>query len=163
RNVARSRRPISRTERSGQPRYTVRPTSEQELPLPRFYITTAIDYVNGQPHLGHAYEKVFADVLPRAHRQRGDQTYFLTGTDEHAKKVAKTAADAGIEPKAFVDQYVQHFKTAWKALLVNYDQFIRTTDQRHELAVQSCSAGCGMPARRKPASRRSTRTTTRAS
>jgi len=109
---------------------------EQEPVLPRFYITTAIDYVNGRPHLGHAYEKVLADVIARIHRQRGDQTYFLTGTDEHGQKVATTAAEAGLDPRQFVDQYSQYFKDAWKSLGIAYNQFIRTTDQRHELAVQ---------------------------
>jgi methionyl-tRNA synthetase len=102
----------------------------------RFYITTAIDYVNGRPHLGHAYEKVLADAIARYHRQRGHQTHFLTGTDEHGQKIVRAAAEAGMEPRAFVDQYARHFKDAWKALNISYDKFIRTTDQRHELAVQ---------------------------
>jgi methionyl-tRNA synthetase len=102
----------------------------------RFYITTAIDYVNGRPHLGHAYEKVLADSLARFHRQRGDATFFLTGTDEHGQKVAKAAAAAGKEPKAFVDEIVKHFHDAWKVLDLSHDKFIRTTDNRHELAVQ---------------------------
>jgi methionyl-tRNA synthetase len=102
----------------------------------RFYITTAIDYVNGLPHLGHAYEKVLADCLARYHRQRGDATYFLTGTDEHGQKIARAAAEAGMEPRAYVDSIVVHFKDAWRALSVSHDKFIRTTDQRHELAVQ---------------------------
>ena len=102
----------------------------------RFYITTAIDYVNGRPHLGHAYEKAIADALARFHRQRGDATYFLTGTDEHGQKIARAAAEAGVEPRAFVDRMVPHFRDAWKALNLSYDKFIRTTDQRHERAVQ---------------------------
>jgi methionyl-tRNA synthetase len=102
----------------------------------RFYLTTAIDYVNGRPHLGHAYEKVLADALARFHRQRGDATYFLTGTDEHGQKVARAAEAAGKSPRAFVDELVPHFQSAWKALGVSYDKFIRTTDPRHELAVQ---------------------------
>jgi methionyl-tRNA synthetase len=102
----------------------------------RFYITTAIDYVNGRPHLGHAYEKVLADAIARHHRQRGEATYFLTGTDEHGQKVARAAAEAGATPQAFVDQLVPTFVGAWSALHVSYDQFIRTTNQRHELAVQ---------------------------
>jgi methionyl-tRNA synthetase len=102
----------------------------------RFYITTAIDYVNGRPHLGHAYEKALADAIARYHRQRGDATYFLTGTDEHGQKIARAAAEAGIEPRAYVDRMVPHFREAWKALNIGYDKFIRTTDQRHELAVQ---------------------------
>lgn len=102
----------------------------------RFYITTAIDYVNGRPHLGHAYEKVVADAVARHHRQRGEATFFLTGTDEHGQKIAKAAAAAGLAPKAFVDQIAPHFVAAWKALDIVYDKFIRTTDPRHELAVQ---------------------------
>ena len=102
----------------------------------RFYITTAIDYVNGRPHLGHAYEKVLADALARYHRQRGDATFFLTGTDEHGQKVARAAAAAGKAPQAFVDELVPTFVDAWRRLGVSYDQFIRTTSQRHELAVQ---------------------------
>jgi methionyl-tRNA synthetase len=102
----------------------------------RFYITTAIDYVNGRPHLGHAYEKVLADVLARVHRQRGDSTYFLTGTDEHGQKVARAAAEAGLQPQAFVDKLSGTFKEAWAALDLQYDKFIRTSDQRHTIAVQ---------------------------
>jgi methionyl-tRNA synthetase len=102
----------------------------------RFYITTAIDYVNGRPHLGHAYEKVLADTLARLHRQRGDDTYFLTGTDEHGQKIASAAEKAGLEPQAFVDQMSQTFTAAWQKLGVSFDQFIRTSDRRHELAVQ---------------------------
>ena len=102
----------------------------------RFYVTTAIDYVNGRPHLGHAYEKVLADALARFHRQRGDATLFLTGTDEHGQKIAKAAAEAGMDPRKFVDSIVVHFKDAWKALDISHDKFIRTTDPRHELAVQ---------------------------
>jgi methionyl-tRNA synthetase len=104
--------------------------------LPRFYITTAIDYVNGRPHLGHAYEKVLGDAIARFHRQRGDQTFYLTGTDEHGQNIARAAAAAGKPPRQFVDENAAHFKAAWKALNVGYDRFIRTTDQRHELAVQ---------------------------
>ena len=104
--------------------------------MSRFYITTAIDYVNGQPHLGHAYEKIIADALARWHRQQGHATLFLTGTDEHGQKVARTAAAAGKDPQAFVDEISQTFVRAWQVLDVQYDQFIRTTDKRHELAVQ---------------------------
>jgi methionyl-tRNA synthetase len=102
----------------------------------RFYITTAIDYVNGRPHLGHAYEKVLADTIARIHRQRGDATYFLTGTDEHGQKIAAAAEKAGLEPQAFVDEMSLTFTAAWQKLGVSYDQFIRTSDRRHELAVQ---------------------------
>jgi methionyl-tRNA synthetase len=104
--------------------------------LTRFYITTAIDYVNGSPHLGHAYEKVLADAIARWHRQQGHATRFLTGTDEHGQKIARAAAAAGKDPQAFVDEVSQRFVKAWSALDVKYDQFFRTTDKRHELAVQ---------------------------
>jgi methionyl-tRNA synthetase len=104
--------------------------------VPRFYITTAIDYVNGEPHLGHAYEKVFADALARWHRQKGDKTWFLTGTDEHGQKIARAAAAAGQDPQAFVDAVSKKFVEAWKVLDLSHDQFFRTTDKRHELAVQ---------------------------
>ncbi len=104
--------------------------------MSRFYITTAIDYVNGQPHLGHAYEKVLADAIARWHRQQGHATYFLTGTDEHGQKVARSAAAAGKDPQAYVDEISKTFVHAWKVLDVKYDQFFRTTDRRHELAVQ---------------------------
>ncbi|MBI3539037.1 MAG: class I tRNA ligase family protein, partial [Candidatus Eisenbacteria bacterium] len=102
----------------------------------RCYITTAIDYVNGRPHLGHAYEKVLADAIARFHRQRGESVFFLTGTDEHGQKIARAAEAAGKTPRAFVDELVPAFKQAWKVLGISYDQFIRTTDPRHELAVQ---------------------------
>jgi len=104
--------------------------------VPRFYITTAIDYVNGRPHLGHAYEKVLADALARRHRQRGDATYYLTGTDEHGQKIARAAAAAGKDPATFVDELSRTFIEAWQALDIQYDQFIRTTDTKHHLAVQ---------------------------
>jgi methionyl-tRNA synthetase len=102
----------------------------------RFYITTAIDYVNGRPHLGHAYEKVLADALARFHRQRGDATFFLTGTDEHGQKIARAAEEAGKPPQQFVDEISQTFIEAWKALDISHDKFIRTSDRRHEVAVQ---------------------------
>ena len=104
--------------------------------MSRFYITTAIDYVNGRPHLGHAYEKVLADAIARRHRQLGDATYYLTGTDEHGQKIAHAAAAAGKTPSAFVDELSQTFVSAWKSLDVQYDQFFRTTDRKHHLAVQ---------------------------
>jgi methionyl-tRNA synthetase len=104
--------------------------------VPRFYVTCAIDYVNGRPHLGHAYEKILADAIARRHRQRGDATYLLAGTDEHGQKIARAAAAAGRTPAAFVDELSQTFVAAWKALDVRYDQFFRTTDRKHHLAVQ---------------------------
>src|SRR5262249_59449242 len=82
----------------------------------RFYLTTAIDYVNGKPHLGHAYEKVLADALARFHRQRGDSTFFLTGTDEHGQKIVRAAEAANKPPRAFVDELVPTFTSAWGTL-----------------------------------------------
>jgi len=101
--------------------------------------------VNGRPHLGHANEKVLADALARFHRQRGDATFFLTGTDEHGQKVARAAEAAGKDPAPFVDELVPHFQEAWKALSVSYDKFIRTTDPRHSWQCRSCSAACATP------------------
>ncbi len=100
-----------------------------------FYITTAIDYVNGKPHLGHAYEKIGADVIARWRRVMGDDVFFLTGTDEHGSKVEKTAAAAGMQPKEYTDSLIPAFKDAWAALDVQYDRFIRTTDPDHAAAA----------------------------
>ena len=104
--------------------------------MPRFYITTAIDYVNGRPHLGHAYEKVMGDALARFHRQRGEATFYLTGTDEHGQKIARAAAAARKTPRELVDELAPIFQETWKRLGVSYDRFWRTTDPRHEHAVQ---------------------------
>ncbi|MEP7029011.1 MAG: class I tRNA ligase family protein, partial [Candidatus Eisenbacteria bacterium] len=104
--------------------------------MPKFYITDAIDYANGSPHLGHAYEKVVTDCVARAHRQAGFDTYFLAGTDEHGQKVQRTAEKAGLEPQAYVDKIAAEFVEAWRVLRVEPDQFFRTTDPRHEPAVQ---------------------------
>ncbi|MFH1236726.1 MAG: class I tRNA ligase family protein, partial [Parcubacteria group bacterium] len=102
----------------------------------KFYVTTPIYYVNDKPHIGHAYTTIAADVLARYHRQKGDDVYFLTGTDEHGAKVAESAQKAGLEPQAFCDQNSALFKDAFKTLDISFDQFIRTTDKRHEQAVQ---------------------------
>src|SRR5271169_6811417 len=103
----------------------------------RFYITTAIDYVNGQPHLGHAYEKVAADVIARARRSLGRETFFLTGLDEHGQKVQQAAFAEGKTPKAYCDELAviwQEFAT--KLQLTNND-FVRTTEPRHQTAVKA--------------------------
>jgi methionyl-tRNA synthetase len=102
----------------------------------RFYITDAIDYANGAPHLGHAYEKVVTDCIARAHRQAGFPTWFLTGMDEHGQKVMKTAEKAGITPQAYVDDIAAQFRTAWRVLRVEPDRFVRTTEPAHAVAVQ---------------------------
>ena len=104
--------------------------------MAKFYTTTAIDYVNGAPHIGHAYEKILTDVIYRHFTQRCEETYFLTGTDEHGIKIQKTAAEKGISPKEFCDINAQKFKDAWKALDIDYSQFIRTTDEQHTKIVQ---------------------------
>lgn len=104
-----------------------------------FYITTAIDYVNGAPHIGHAYEKIITDVIARHFSQRQSKdngVYFLTGTDEHGIKIQKTAAEKGIEPQQMCDDNASKFIEAWKALDVDYNQFIRTTDEEHKKIVQ---------------------------
>jgi methionyl-tRNA synthetase len=102
---------------------------------PAFYITTAIDYVNGAPHLGHAYERITSDVIARWKRLAGCEVRFLTGTDEHGIKVQKAAAEEGLDPKAYTDRLVPAFVEAWEALDISYDRFIRTTDPDHEATV----------------------------
>lgn len=102
----------------------------------KFYLTTAIDYVNGAPHIGHAYEKILSDVIVRHYKQRCEDVYFLTGTDEHGIKIQKTAAEKGITPQQLCDENSAKFQAAWKALDVNYDQNIRTTDEAHKKTVQ---------------------------
>ena len=104
--------------------------------MAKFYTTTAIDYVNGAPHIGHAYEKILTDVIYRHYTQRCEDTYFLTGTDEHGIKIQKTSAEKGVSPKEFCDMNAKKFQEAWKALDIDYSQFIRTTDEQHEKIVQ---------------------------
>ena len=100
-----------------------------------FFITTAIDYANGDPHMGHAFEKVGADCIARYHRLKGDDVWFLIGMDEHGQKVAQTAADQGITPQALVDQVATSFQRTWADLNISYDQFIRTTAPEHKAGV----------------------------
>lgn len=99
--------------------------------MSKFYITTAIDYTNDVIHIGHSYQKLLADALARYHRLIGDQTFFLTGTDEHGQKVEKSAKEKGIEPKKFVNEIAQADKKEWLSLNVSFDRFIRTTDEDH--------------------------------
>ena len=109
------------------------PTSRSK---PRFYITTPIFYVNDAPHIGHAYTEVASDVLARWHRQAGDDTWFLTGTDEHGQKILRTATANGVSPKEWADALVDR---EWKPLLdlinISNDDYIRTTETRHESGV----------------------------
>lgn len=101
-----------------------------------FYITTAIDYTNGAPHIGHAYEKVLADVLARWHRMCGEPTYLLTGVDQHGQKVQQKAEAAGIEPLQYAQEVTQKFTALWERLGLQYDGWAATTDPRHEACVQ---------------------------
>ncbi|MCE1203691.1 MAG: methionine--tRNA ligase [Holophagaceae bacterium] len=101
-----------------------------------FYVTTPIYYVNDRPHIGHTYTTVLADVIARFHRMRGEQVYFLTGTDEHGQKVEKAAAARGITPKQLADEVVANYTELWKAMGMTHFRFIRTTDQDHRDQVQ---------------------------
>ena len=106
----------------------------------RFYITTAIDYVNGQPHLGHAYEKIVADVIARSRRSLGQETFFLTGLDEHGQKVQQAAIAEGKTPQAYCDQLAADWQAFAKKLELTNDDFVRTTDARHKEFVQAILA-----------------------
>ncbi|HXI21518.1 MAG TPA: methionine--tRNA ligase [Gemmatimonadales bacterium] len=104
--------------------------------MARFFITTAIDYANGEPHMGHAFEKIGADCIARYRRLRGDDVWFLIGMDEHGQKVARTAADLGITPAQLVDRLAATFRATWTELAISQDQFIRTTDPAHHAGVR---------------------------
>jgi methionyl-tRNA synthetase len=101
-----------------------------------FYVTTPIYYVNSTPHLGTFYTTVVADALARYHRARGEETFLLTGTDEHGLKIERAASAQGITPQAFVDQVVAAFKQTWQSIGISYDRFIRTTDPDHRATVE---------------------------
>jgi len=101
-----------------------------------YYVTTPIYYISGDPHIGHAYTTVVADVLARTARTSGP-AHFLTGTDEHGQKVANAAAAAGKTPQAWCDELVPRWKELFAAYHVAYDDFIRTTEPRHERVVQA--------------------------
>jgi methionyl-tRNA synthetase len=103
----------------------------------RFYITTAIDYVNGQPHLGHAYEKVIADVIARARRSLGEEVFFLTGLDEHGQKVQQAAQAEGKDPQAYCDDLAVDWKAFIERLALTNNDFVRTTEARHKNFVQA--------------------------
>ncbi len=104
--------------------------------MAEFYITTAIDYVNGSPHIGHAYEKVLTDVIARHRRLLGDSVYFLTGTDEHGQKVQQTARRKGVSPQQFADEVSAEFRAMLPRLGISNDDFIRTTEDRHKVVVR---------------------------
>lgn len=101
-----------------------------------YYITTAIAYASGKPHIGNTYEAVLADAIARFKREEGYDVFFQTGTDEHGQKIEEKAAAAGITPKEFVDQAAGQIKTIWDLMNTSYDKFIRTTDPDHEAQVQ---------------------------
>jgi len=103
----------------------------------RFYLTTAIDYVNGEPHLGHAYEKIIADVIVRARRSLGESTFFLTGLDEHGQKVQQAALAAGKTPQAYCDELAGVWEAFVQKLDLTNDDFVRTTQPRHQEVVQA--------------------------
>jgi methionyl-tRNA synthetase len=102
----------------------------------RYYLTTPIYYVNSSPHIGHAYTTIAADALVRHHKQRGDETFFLTGTDENASKVYRVAEERGLDPKAYVDEIVEQWRELPKLVDAEYDFFIRTSDEGHHRVVQ---------------------------
>ena len=103
----------------------------------KFYLTTAIDYVNSAPHLGTAYEKIAADTIARFKRLAGFDTRFLMGNDEHSINVEKAARERGMEPQAYCDEMAVTFQAVWKRLDISYDDFIRTTEPRHVRGVQA--------------------------
>jgi methionyl-tRNA synthetase len=102
----------------------------------RYFLTTAIDYVNGRPHLGHAYEKILADVLHRYHLSLGQDSFFLTGVDEHGQKVQQSAQSQNIPPQEFCDQMSAHFRQLWTRLNIQPDRFVRTTEASHQQVVR---------------------------
>jgi methionyl-tRNA synthetase len=102
----------------------------------KFYITTPAYYVNDEPHIGHAYSTVIVDVLTRYHRLFGEDTYFLTGTDEHGQKLQEAAKKANLPPQEYCDQMALRFKKVWEKLNISNDDFIRTTEERHKVIVK---------------------------
>src|SRR6202043_204459 len=101
-----------------------------------FFITTAIDYTNSAPHIGHAYEKILADVIARYHRLKGEKVFFLTGVDQHGQKVQQSAAKAGVSPGEFVKGITQKFLDLGKELDVKYDEWAETISDRHKKVVR---------------------------
>ncbi len=105
--------------------------------MPRYYLTTAIDYVNSRPHLGTAYEKVTADVIARYRRLKGDDVRFVMGNDEHSQNVFRRARELGQDPREYCDRMADEFRAVWRGLHISYDDFIRTTEPRHRDAVEA--------------------------
>ena len=109
---------------------------ETALSNKNFYITTPIYYPSAKLHIGHAYCTTIADSVARFHRLAGDNVMFLTGSDEHGQKIQEKAEEAGITPIAYVDNIVAGFQNLWKMLNISNDDFVRTTQERHEKVVQ---------------------------
>jgi methionyl-tRNA synthetase len=107
----------------------------------RFYLTTAIDYANGEPHAGHAFEKVGADVIARYRRSLGDDVHFVIGMDEHGQSISEAAERRGTDPQAFVDEMAELWAGVWSRLEISHDDFIRTTEDRHRAAVEAIVDG----------------------
>ncbi len=105
-----------------------------------FYLTTPIYYINARPHLGHAYTTIIADAMARYRRLAGDDVYFLTGTDEHGDKIVQAAAREGVTPRELADRNSQAFRDAWRGLGIEYSDFIRTTEPRHQAVVSAILA-----------------------
>ncbi|NJL19432.1 MAG: methionine--tRNA ligase [Bdellovibrionaceae bacterium] len=105
--------------------------------MKKFFITTAIDYANGSPHLGHAYEKVLTDVVARFRRLMGDEVHFLTGLDEHGQKVQQSARAKGVAPQQYVDEIAVEFRNLCARLTISNDDFVRTTEERHKKVVRA--------------------------
>ena len=102
-----------------------------------YFVTTAISYPNGRPHIGHAYEAIATDAIARFHRLAGREVFFMTGTDEHGLKMAQTARGLGIEPRALADEMSSYFKEMDEKLDISFDRFIRTTEPSHHAASQA--------------------------
>ena len=101
-----------------------------------YYLTTAIAYTSGRPHIGNTYEIILSDAIARYKRAEGYDVYFQTGTDEHGIKIEQKAKEAGISPQEFVDQVAGQIKSNWDLMNVSYDYFVRTTNKDHEKIVQ---------------------------
>jgi methionyl-tRNA synthetase len=102
----------------------------------KYFLTTAIDYTNGEPHIGHAYEKILADVIARYHRAFDKPTFFLTGVDQHGQKVQQAAQKSGVQPMEFAQKITEKFLALWDKLGIQMDGWAATTDPRHKKTVQ---------------------------
>jgi methionyl-tRNA synthetase len=111
-------------------------SSDSKLKPETYYATTPIFYVNAEPHIGHAYTTTLVDVATRFHRLKGDDTFFLTGTDEHGEKIQKAADAAKLSPQDYTDKIAGQFRATWDSLGIHYDEFIRTTEERHKKVVR---------------------------